>query len=289
MTEEKKTPDITVAKKAGFCAGVKVAVNKLEKELEAGTGSKVYTVGHIVHNPGVVADLEKKGATVIKSAAEAPDGAVIVVRAHGLPEKEWAVIRDRGIRFTDGTCGKVKKIHSIIRENAADGKTIFITGYGGHAETEAHVSIAPERTILINSPQEAEKIQIGDNPSILISQTTFDRDHFEEVKNILLTKAAENSLTVFDTICSNMRSALDSAATVAASVQFMIVIGGKNSSNTKRLFDACSEKCANSIHIESPEEFDVKMTEQFDSIGITAGASTPQKDIDEVIRLIKNG
>lgn len=288
MSKEKKIPEITVANKAGFCAGVKVAVNKLEKELDATSGGKVFTVGHIVHNPGVVSELESKGATVINSASEAPDGAVIVVRAHGLPEKEWSIIRERELRFTDGTCGKVKKIHSIIRESAAAGKTLFITGYGGHAETEAHISIAPELTVLINSPEEASAVESFDNPAILISQTTFDREHFEDIKRILIEKAIDGALTVHDTICSNMRSALDSASTIAASVELMIVIGGKNSSNTKRLFDACAEKCDNTIHIESPQELNISSISQIKSIGITAGASTPQKDIDEVVRLIKN-
>ncbi len=264
--------DITVAKTAGFCFGVNRAVNMVYDSI--GSYPKLVTLGPVIHNPQVVADLEEKGVSVINSPEEAEIGSTVVIRAHGVPENDYRILDSKGIKYIDTTCPFVKKIHQIVKERYQEGDKIIIAGDSSHPEVIGINSRCDNTAIIISSAEEIP--DLSQEKYSLVAQTTLNRKIWEDI----ILKLSGNNINVFDTICNATRERQVEAEQIAKSSDAMIVIGGFESSNTKKLVYICQEHCP-AYHIESADQMPVNIPGN--KIGITAGASTPAHIIREVI------
>lgn len=273
---------VTIAKHAGFCFGVKRATMMAFEKADEKGERKTCTLGPIIHSPQVVERLEEKGVRVIKSLAEIDSGRVIL-RSHGVTAAEARAAHDKGLEVVDATCPFVKKAQSQMQMLSDDGYDMVIVGESEHPEVEGIVSYASGRVFVVASAAEALELpkmkKIG-----VIAQTTQSYHTLEAVVGICLSKAQE--LRVFNTICDATAVRQDEARSIAADVGCMIVIGGFNSANTRRLAEVCMEIQANTHHIETADQLSADWIIGVDAVGITAGASTPKWLIDEVFERI---
>lgn len=276
--------EVITAKTAGFCFGVKRAVDMVYKESEE---EKVYTYGPIIHNEEVVKDLEKKGVNVLCSEEDikaAPRGTVII-RAHGIEEPVYGLIENAGHRIVDATCPFVLKIHNIVKEASQRGEFIVIIGDKNHPEVQGIQSCAKDNSIVIADKEEAEFFLENKAKQYeklcVVSQTTYNYNKFQELVEIF-QKNSYHIVNVLNTICNATEERQKEAAQIAANVDAMIVIGGKNSSNTQKLYEICKSRCSNTYFIQTAADLDFALLEGADKVGITAGASTPNKIIEEV-------
>ena len=278
--------EVTLAKTAGFCFGVKRAVDKVY-EL-ADQEEKVYTFGPIIHNEEVVQDLENKGVHVLNSLDElaaATDG-IVVIRSHGVPENVYRLLEEKHIRYADATCPFVRKIHKLVEKHSREGRRIVIVGNDHHPEVEGIKGWSLTEPVVIGSAEEAKKLQIPETePICVVSQTTFNYNKFKDIVEILEKKRYDR--IVLNTICSATEERQEEAVRLASQVDAMIVIGGKTSSNTQKLFEICSNACENTYYIQTLVDLDIKPFQSFRHVGITAGASTPNKIIEEVQRYVR--
>ncbi len=268
---------IILAKSAGFCFGVRNAVEGLEKE--AGQ-NKVATLGHIIHNGDVVKRFESMGVYSYEDINDVPKGNKIAIRAHGVSRAVMDEIDGKGFSYVDLTCPFVKKIHNIVSQNHNDGKTIVIVGDKNHPEVIGINGWCDNSAYIALSEQDLEGVIASDSDICVVSQTTMDRATFEKIVKYL--KNSCKSVQVFDTICSATATRQTEAGKIAAEADMMIVIGGKNSSNTTKLTAICKKYCKNTYQIENfgdiPQDIYIPKI-----IGITAGASTPAAIIKEVV------
>ena len=278
--------EVTLAKTAGFCFGVKRAVDKVY-EL-ADQEEKVYTFGPIIHNEEVVQDLENKGVHVLNSLDElaaATDG-IVVIRSHGVPENVYRLLEEKHIRYADATCPFVRKIHKLVEKHSREGRRIVIVGNDHHPEVEGIKGWSLTEPVVIGSVEEAKNLQIPETePICVVSQTTFNYNKFKDIVEILEKKRYDR--IVLNTICSATEERQEEAVRLASQVDAMIVIGGKTSSNTQKLFEICSNACENTYYIQTLVDLDIKPFQSFRHVGITAGASTPNKIIEEVQRYVR--
>lgn len=275
---------ITVAKTAGFCFGVNRAVKTVERLLDE--NKKVCTLGEIIHNPQVVSDMEKRGVKVVNTLSEVPKGYMLVIRSHGCTRDEMNFIVEHGIPYVDATCPFVKRIHKIVEENIDNRKILLAAGHANHPEMIGIRSYFAGKSYVFRDKTELERIiekeRINsDFPVIVISQTTFSRENWEECINFLLNHFT--NMTVCDTICNTTNLRQKEAEKISKMSDLIIVVGGRNSSNTGKLYDVCS-KYTESVLIERPEELDMDFCKNYKRIGIVAGASTPI----ELVKKIKN-
>lgn len=273
-----------MAKTAGFCFGVKRAV---EMVYDNANKTNVYTYGPIIHNEEVVRDLQERGVVVLNTLEDvklAPVGTVII-RAHGILQEEYEIIKSCGHEVVDATCPFVLKIHKIVKEAAEKGETIIIVGDGNHPEVRGIKSCATSECYVVNCAEEALKLIANDKFSekrlCIVSQTTFNFNKFKDIVEIF-TKNSYHKSNVLNTICNATEERQKEAALIAADVDAMIVIGGLNSSNTQKLYDICSKLCKNTFYIQTASDMDFSSISGLDKVGITAGASTPKKIIEEV-------
>ncbi len=272
---------ITLAKTAGFCFGVDRAVNMVESLLA--DGKKVCTLGEIIHNRQLVEDLQKRGARVVGSPEEVNADETLVIRSHGVAENVFNAAKSLGVEIADATCPFVAKIHKIV--STADGIVLVagdpnhqeVLGIIGHCSTECFVfsNESELQELITNTPK------LQENRLIVVSQTTFNKEIFEKCKKIL--KKVYTNVAVFDTICSATAARQEEAAMLAAKCDAMVVVGGKHSSNTAKLFDVCSKYCSNTVFAETGKDLDCSKLCSAQSIGVVAGASTPAGIIKEVI------
>ena len=278
--------EVTLAKTAGFCFGVKRAVDKVY-EL-ADQEEKVYTFGPIIHNEEVVQDLENKGVHVLNSLDElaaATDG-IVVIRSHGVPENVYRLLEEKHIRYADATCPFVRKIHKLVEKHSREGRRIVIVGNDHHPEVEGVKGWSLTEPGVIGSAEEAKNLQIPETePICVVSQTTFNYNKFKDIVEILEKKRYDR--IVLNTICSATEERQEEAVRLASQVDAMIVIGGKTSSNTQKLFEICRNACENTYYIQTLVDLDIKPFQSFRHVGITAGASTPNKIIEEVQRYVR--
>ncbi|MCR5688711.1 MAG: bifunctional 4-hydroxy-3-methylbut-2-enyl diphosphate reductase/30S ribosomal protein S1 [Clostridiales bacterium] len=275
--------DVKVAPSAGFCFGVRRAVETVEELINS--GKKVCTIGPMIHNPQYIASLERRGVTIADRAADVPADRVAVVRTHGLPKEETDYLEASGVCFTDATCPFVAKIHRIVEENSSDGTVTFIAGDPEHPEVRGIMSRAHGTVEVVGSPEELSRIA-SEHPEyrgkkiLLVSQTTFNSEVYKKIKenlNFLFTNAI-----FFDTICNATSKRQNEARELSLECDAVIVIGGRNSSNTRKLFDVCSDNCRAYL-IESASELKGIDLTGSSIVGITAGASTPDGIIKEVL------
>ena len=270
------------AKTAGFCFGVKRAVDQVY-ELAGKKEGAVYTYGPIIHNEEVVNDLEKKGVQVLHTKEElaALEKGTVVIRSHGVAEEIYDLIQEKGLKLVDATCPFVKKIHRIAKREGENGREIVIIGNATHPEVEGIKGWCVSKVTVIGNEEEAQKYETNSDKGIcIVSQTTFNYKKFNKLVEILSKKRYD--ILVLNTICNATEERQQEARKIAAEVDAMVVIGGKHSSNTQKLFEICKEECKNTYYIQTLEDLDVQSMQSMSCVGITAGASTPNNIIEEV-------
>ena len=275
-------PSITVAEHAGFCFGVKRAVDIVFDLLSK--GERIATLGEIIHNPQINRELAGKGVRILGSIEEAGPGMTVVIRSHGVAKSVTDAIAARGLRCIDATCPFVKKIHNIVRSSSQDGKTVLIAGDSSHPEVEGIIGHCFGEWFSFKNLSDLEALITSGriNPSkssIMVAQTTFNMSEWRKCSNYI--KNVCTKLEIFDTICSATDVRQKEAAELAKRVDAMIVVGGKHSSNTAKLRDICSEYCPTFL-IESADELEHLDLRGYIDFGVTAGASTPALIIKEV-------
>lgn len=272
------------ARSAGFCFGVKRAVDKVYEQ--AGVLDKtVYTYGPIIHNEEVVKDLEAKGVVVINSKEELERlrHGCVVIRSHGARKEIYDIIRKKGLQLVDATCPFVKKIHKIVERESRAGVQIVIIGNAKHPEVEGIEGWSVSDVIVIENEAEAEQFQVNPKKKVcIVSQTTFNYNKFNKLVEIISKKGYD--ILVLNTICNATAERQTEAKAIAGEADAMIVIGGKQSSNTQKLFEICKKECENTYYIQTLEDLDVEKLHSMGCVGITAGASTPNILIEEVLK-----
>ncbi len=273
---------VQVAESAGFCFGVRRAIDSVYGEIDKNNGP-IYTFGPIIHNEQVVDDLNSKGVQVIddvENLKKISEGTV-VIRSHGVAKNIYDILQHRHLNIVDATCPFVKKIHNIVARESEKGKIIIIIGNDKHPEVEGIKGWVKGKAIVINQAAQIEKLQIKENSSIcIVSQTTFNHNKFKYLVEIIQKKGYD--ITVVNTICNATHVRQVEAKKISSEVEAMIVIGGKHSSNTQKLYDICKKECKNTYYIQTVNDLDLCELKSFESIGITAGASTPKNIIEEV-------
>lgn len=275
--------NVIVARTAGFCFGVKRAVDKVYEAIENHKGRQIYTYGPIIHNEEVVRDLEEKGVKVIDSLEElkALKEGVVVIRSHGVGKEVYDILQENDIEVVDATCPFVKKIHNAVLEQNQNGREIIITGDPVHPEVEGIKGWGDSNTKVIQSYEDFEKMELDPTRKYsIVSQTTFNYKKFKD-----LVEKISNSrydIIVLNTICNATQERQVEARQIASEVDVMIVIGGRSSSNTRKLYEICQQECTNTYFIQTLNDFKPDVTGLVRNVGITAGASTPKTIIEEV-------
>lgn len=270
--------EVILAKTAGFCFGVKRAVDTVYKE----AGKKnVYTYGPIIHNSEVVNDLKKKGVKVINSREEleALEEGTVIIRSHGVAREIYDLIHEKGLELVDATCPFVRKIHKIVEKAGNDGDQVIIVGSEHHPEVQGIKGWCTGEVHIISDAEQFEGIDLN-KPTTLVSQTTFNYKKFQDLVEKFEKKGYD--ILVLNTICNATQERQVEARQIASQVDVMIVIGGKNSSNTQKLYEICRRECKHTYYIQTLEDFKPEITGTVRSVGITAGASTPNQIIEEV-------
>jgi len=275
--------NIIVADYSGFCFGVERAIKIVEETSDK--GGRIYTLGPIIHNPQLVKKLEEKGVNVKKSVEDVESDDVVVIRSHGIPKQHMDKLINDKISVVDATCPFVTRAQRQASILSSGGYFLVIFGEKDHPEVKGIVSYANNGFVIVeNSEEVEEKVKFHDKIGV-IAQTTQSKSVFDTVINALKSKC--NELKIVNTICNATYQRQEAAKRVALISDIMYVIGGKNSGNTKRLYEICKEICPKVFHIETKDEIDKSDLIGVENIGITAGASTPKFLIDEVIEFLK--
>ena len=274
--------EVTVAKTAGFCFGVKRAVEKVYEQIGK-TEKPIYTYGPIIHNEQVVGDLQEKGVEVIDTLEELKTirDAVVVIRSHGVGKDVYDILKENGVEIVDATCPYVKKIHRIVEKQTAEGRRVLIVGSEDHPEVQGIKGWGNERTKVIENMDDFRRLELPEDEKLcIVSQTTLNYKKFQDlVEKISKTRY---DITVLNTICNATQERQVEAMRIASQVDVMLVIGGKHSSNTQKLYDICRKECKNTYYIQTLGDFNPECISSVRSVGITAGASTPNNIIEEV-------
>lgn len=280
--------EIITAKSAGFCFGVKRAVDTVYEQLNH--NKQIYTYGPIIHNSFVVDEFESRGVKVIGSVDDIDelDEGVIIIRSHGVSKKIIAKIEASKCELIDATCPFVKKIHRIVEDESTSGNVVVVIGSKNHPEVEGIVGWACEYNpaIVIENEKEANDFKCPNGKKItVVSQTTFQQGKFQELVEILKKKGYD--VNVVNTICNATAERQNEAKAIAADVDAMIVIGDSKSSNTQKLYEICSRECKFTQYVQTKEDLVIDSSESLSRVGITAGASTPNKIIEEVQKYVR--
>ena len=289
MSREGTGRQVVVAKSAGFCFGVERAVDQVYQQIDALKAGKakgpIYTFGPIIHNEEVVKDLEEKGVMVLEDEAALrflPKGqGTVIIRSHGVSRHIYDILEGRGVEIVDATCPFVKKIHRIVSEHSGAGDAVVIIGSPEHPEVEGIRGWGNEYTTVVKDGAGVDNYVLPQGKKLcIVSQTTFNYNKFKELVEKFLKKGYDSS--VLNTICNATQERQVEAAKIASQVDAMIVIGGRHSSNTQKLYEICLKECKNTSYIQTLGDLDPDSVSSVRSVGITAGASTPKKIIEEV-------
>ncbi len=276
--------EVIRAKTAGFCFGVKRAVDTVYEQLEkASESTTIYTYGPIIHNEEVVKDMKQKGVIVLQSEAEldALTEGTVIIRSHGVEKAIYDKLNAKGIKIVDATCPFVKKIHNIVQKESTNGNYIIIVGNPQHPEVEGIRGWAGIKAVVVQTKEDIDKLTIPENEkACVVSQTTFNYNKFKELVEIILKKSYD--VSVLNTICNATKERQTEAQRIAEEVDAMIVIGDKHSSNTQKLFEICKNACKDTYYIQTLDDLDMNQLGSVETVGITAGASTPNNIIEEV-------
>ena len=278
---------VKVARTAGFCFGVKRAVDKVYQLIEQGI-QPIYTLGPIIHNEEVVSDLAARGVQVIEEKdLDTLSGGTVVIRSHGVGREVYNKLKANHLDYIDVTCPFVLKIHRIVEKQSQTGKHIVIFGDPDHPEVKGICGWCEGAYTVLKNKEDTEQFLPPEGKEIcVVSQTTFNYNKFKELVEILCKKRYDNSVLnmgdILNTICNATEERQKEAQNIAGEVDTMLVIGGRHSSNTQKLFEICKEECGNTYYIQTPVDLDSEMFQCSSCVGITAGASTPKKIIEEV-------
>ncbi len=279
--------EIITAKSAGFCFGVKRAVDTVYEEIN--NGGKIYTYGDIIHNEEVVRDLNEKGVTVIENLEELKklEEGTVVIRSHGVSKDVYEILGSKkNVKVVDATCPFVLKIHKIVEEESAKGKNVIIIGDRDHPEVQGIMGFSSTSVTCIKTAEEAENyVPESGKSTVIVAQTTFNIHKFNKFVEILHKKCYDT--TTVNTICNATEQRQTEAGEIASRADAMIVIGGRHSSNTRKLYEICSEKCADTRFIQTALDLNRDSLDGVNCVGITAGASTPNYIIEEVQKHVR--
>ena len=280
--------EVKVAKTAGFCFGVQRAVDKVYELIDS-CPDRLFTLGPIIHNEEVVNDLEKKGVRVTseEELKTLPEGSTVVIRSHGVGKKVYDQLEECGLSYVDVTCPFVLKIHRIVEKESKAGSHIVIIGDPDHPEVVGICGWCIGPYTVIRTKQDALDFVPPEGKNVcIVSQTTFNYNKFKDLVEILRKKRYDNTvlniLNILNTICNATEERQREAKSIAGEVDTMLVVGGRHSSNTQKLFEICKKECENTYYIQTPVDLDSDMFQCSSYVGITAGASTPKKIIEEV-------
>lgn len=274
---------ITISKHSGFCFGVKRAVELAEEAADSHKGKRIFVLGELIHNPQIVEQLEKKGIKKIDDIKSVKQGDTLIIRSHGCSYEIFDFAGKNNIQIIDAICPFVKKAQDHARQLSRDGYKVIIIGKKDHPEIVGISSYAPDASII--EDEEKVSIKTTDKKVGVICQTTFNPEKFERI--VAKIKEVCKEVKVFNTICEATKQRQDSALELAKKSDIMIVIGGYNSSNTKKLKEICSD-ITETHHIEKAEELDKSWFINKENIGIAAGASTPDNIIKEIAEKIRS-
>ena len=274
---------VILSKHAGFCFGVKRAINTAIQAKKSANGS-VYTYGPIIHNPQVVSEFERDGIVAVDSILNVKPGSTIIIRTHGIPPAIEEKFKKKKLKVIDATCPFVKKPQKNIAKLAAEGYKTVIIGEADHPEVKGIKGYAGASTSIIGTKAEAKKLPPVAKLGVVV-QTTQSMENFRQIMEILRTKAPE--VKIYNTICSATHERQDSALKLAGEVDIMIVVGGHNSANTKHLAEVCETTGVMTRQIEDASELQIAWFIGKKKAGVTAGASTPEWVIMEVVSKLK--
>ena len=278
--------EIRLAGSAGFCFGVKRAIDKVYEQIE--TGKTIYTYGPIIHNEEVVKDLADKGVKVIETKKELNSltEGTVVIRSHGVAKEIYDCLERQGLECIDATCPFVKRIHRVVEKESLDGKHIIVVGNPDHPEVEGIVGWCQGPVTVLETPQEAKDYTPDEGSNLcIVAQTTYNYKKFQDIVEIFEKKGYNGS--VVNTICNATEERQTQSQELAKEADVMIVIGGKHSSNTRKLYEICSRECANTYFIQTLDDLHLELPKSVRLVGITAGASTPNKLIEEVQNYVR--
>ncbi|MEF2144093.1 MAG: 4-hydroxy-3-methylbut-2-enyl diphosphate reductase [Desulfovibrionaceae bacterium] len=275
--------EVIRAETAGFCMGVDMALNKLDRLIESSEPENtIHILGPIIHNPQVLERYEKRGVLTARSHSDVAPGSHCVIRAHGIPKEEEEALQAQGVRILDATCPRVKKAQTLIARQTKNGRCLLLYGEADHPEVKGLLSYALPGAIVFDFPEDLDISGLDrTRPYVLAAQTTQDREAFEAVAKALEAEP-DLDVVVLHTICDATKLRQDEAMRIAAEVDCMVVVGGRMSGNTRRLVQVCEAKGARCVHVETADELPCKNLENCNKIGLTAGASTPKDIIDAV-------
>lgn len=278
--------EIIIGKTAGFCFGVKNAINNVIDELNV--NKKVFCLGELVHNTQITEDLKKKGAKFIDNIEEAKKS--VIIRAHGIPKNIYKKAQELNLEIKDLTCPKVLHIHNIAEEFSKKNYFIFLVGQKEHPETIGTISFCGEKSIIIETIQDVEKAvktfkQTTSKNALVIAQTTYSINKFNEICEKLQKNIT--NIEIKNTICNATKMRQEETKKIAQEVNAMVIIGGKHSSNSNKLYEIAKKYCNKVLFVETKENLDINLLKNEEKIGVMAGASTPKKSIQEIVDIIK--
>lgn len=282
--------DIKVGKLAGFCGGVINSVKNTDKILE--DGIKTYCLGELVHNKQVVDKLESNGLVIIESLEEIDDGSRVIFRAHGVTKETYELAKKKKLEVIDLTCPNVLRIHEKAIKLVEEDYFIVLVAQKNHPEAIGTISFCGVDNLILEDKEGIEEVinlfkTSNKNKLAIISQTTYSMIKFDELVELLRNQLREYEVKVDNTICSATELRQKETSKLATEVDAMIIIGGKNSSNTKKLYEIASSKCKNTYIVETVDDFDADLG-CYEVVGVMAGASTPKESIDDLVRYLKS-
>ena len=282
--------NIVVGKLAGFCGGVINSVSKTDKLLE--DGIKTYCLGELVHNKQVVDKLKDKGLVFIDTLEEVEDGSRVIIRAHGVTKETYELAKKKKLDIIDLTCPNVLRIHEKAIKLVEEDFFIVLIAQKDHPEAIGTISFCGKDSVILEDKNGiSEVVRLFKNSSknkvAVISQTTYSMIKFDELVEELKNQLNDYEINIDNTICSATELRQKETSKLSEEVDAMIIIGGKNSSNTKKLYDIASSKCKNTYIVETIDDLKEDMS-IFDIVGVMAGASTPKESIDEVVDYLKS-
>ena len=268
---------LTIGEHAGFCFGVRRAVDKAfecaQQQLPC------VTLGPLIHNPQEVARLEQAGVRSVRSLEEVAPGQTVIIRSHGVTPAVYKQCEEKGIPVIDCTCPHVAHIHQLVSEYSRNGRAVIIVGEADHPEVIGIAGWANGEVLILSAREEAMAAKLPEQ-ALVVAQTTIRRDRFEDVLSVLRMRV--NDLTVRMTICAATSKRQQEAESLSREADVMIVVGGRNSSNTRKLLETCRLRCARAYQVETPQDVPAGVFGPQDHVAITAGASTPQWLLEQV-------
>lgn len=280
--------EVVLAETAGFCMGVDLALRRLDKLVAAAEGRPIFILGPIIHNPQVLRKYAEQGVTIAKEPEDVTSGAYVVIRAHGITRQVEADLKSRDIIIKDATCPRVKKAQLLIARHTAEGQELLLYGEADHPEVKGLVSYAENGHFVFGSEEELAGYPLSPDMSyVLAAQTTQDRVLFDAMAR-RLSGDPKLDVTVLRTICDATKLRQKEANKLAGEVDFMVVVGGYNSGNTRRLAQVVADHGTPCRHVETVADLALEELRGYARIGVTAGASTPRHLIDEVLDALES-